>query len=305
MKLIKPSFLICAFLCAGSLTESGTVLAASPTDTLYQQADSMYNHGEFDKAALFYEYEGYRSENNIDRTRALLKKTNCLKQLNEIRSATQTLSRIRYEYLSDSLVYECRYETALCEYLSGNFNNAESQLLQLEFYVRDSMLTRNALFLHALVCNELTKWTEAESLIQKGIRQADLSGTEKAGYSELIHKLYYAEKLPRIRSQQKAQILSMFLPGLGHCYAGYPIEGTTSFLFNAATIGFIVYNVVTHYYITTFAIATTFFQMSYVGGMNRVEFLIDKHNYTVTRKFNDKVKLPVLELTAKTAGKER
>ena len=104
-----------------------------------------------------------------------------------------------------------------------------------------------------------------------------------------VETLYRSKRLPHLKSPKRATILSIFLPGLGQTYAGYPGEGIISLSLNVAALGILVFGAVNAYYISGYVVGAGFLQNFYNGGQKRAAILANKHNYRVTREFNDSI----------------
>lgn len=280
--------LICISLFAGSLTNP--VLGGNG----FGIADSLFLLGKYYPAALEYERAAYLSPTNSIRTLALLKKAECFKQTRDFLESEKATERIVYSNLNDTLIAEARYQSALCSYLAGNFVNAENHLLQMKAFIRDSSLTVNSLPLYALVLNELQRWPEAKEMALESIRNSRLSVEEKDTLLKEINELYVTENYPRMKNLLKAQKMSAFLPGLGQLYAGYFWEGAASSFLNIASAGFIVYSIYTKLYFTGIITGSGIFSKFYLGGSNRLEYLVGKRNYKVLRSYNDQLKNVIL-----------
>jgi hypothetical protein len=281
---------ICTFLCAGSLTKT---FAGNSI------ADSLYRAGQYYDAAIEYEREGFVVPVNSTKTIALINKAKCLALLGKYEDGEHCLGRIEYSGLPDSLVYQGRYEYALCAYLGQDFGNAESQLLQLQFFVPDSMLTRESLPLFSLVLNELHKWEEAKQKLLNYVRLSSVPLQTKDSINQVINEVYAHKKFPKLKSLKKAQTLSYILPGTGQIYAGYFWEGAASASIQLAALAFTGYCVYVHYYIAAFVAGYSTFQKFYMGGINRLEYLVGKKNYELTRAYNDPLKEKILSIQEK------
>lgn len=261
-------------------------------------ADSLFISGKFYAASVEYEREAFLSAGNAARTKALLKKSDCFLQSGNYEEAEKTTERLIYSGLNDTLVTECRYHSALCSYLAGNFSNAENHLLQMQAFVKDSTLTRPSLPLYALVLNELQRWEEAKQKALQAIRVSGLSDTEKDTLAKKVNSLYTPANYPHLKNMVKAQNMSSFLPGLGQLYAGYFGEGVASALVNAASLGLVAYLIIAppHLYLTGLLGASPLFTKFYFGGINRLAYLVEKRNYKVLRNYNDSLKKMILPL---------
>jgi len=286
--------LICIFLCAGFITESFSA------NNKFRKADSLFLSGKYYPAAVEYERVIYVSANNGVRTVALLKKAECLKQLAKYAEAEKECARIIYSDLNDTLIAQSRYENALCAYLAGDFSNAENQLVQMNAFVKDSSLTNNSLPLFALVLNELQRWEEAKVHVLHAIDLLQVSSVEKDSLKKNVNELYSPKNYPRLKNLLKAQKMSAFLPGLGQLYAGYFWEGAASAFLNAVSLGAMGYYIVFEkLYFTGIMAGSAVFSKFYMGGSNRLEYLVEKKNYTLLRSYNNMLKATVLKIDRK------
>ena len=261
----------------------------------WHKADSLFDAGNFFLAGIEYERIAYNPLNNLELTNALIKKGDCLLAENNYSEAEYSLSRIRFNDLPDSLLYLARYKNAFASYLNSNFQNAESQLIQLQNYIEDSAYIVKSFLLHGLVLNELDSFNLAKEKIIQYIKYNYKSDDKKLKLDEL-ELLYSLKEIPKYKSESKAARLSTFLPGSGQLYAGYFAEGAVSVLFQLAGLGFGVYSFIIKNYITSVIIGYSFFQKFYLGGVQRAEFLVRKRNYLLKRKFNDKAKNYILSI---------
>lgn len=262
---------------------------------IQKTADSLFLKGSFYSASVEYERVAFLSADNAIRTKALLKKAECQKQTGSFQEAKKTTERIIYTGLTDTLISTSHYQGALCSYLSGDFASAENHLLQMTAFMRDSSLTENSLPLYVLVLNELQRWPEAKEKALQAINAATLPSAERDSLRIAIHKMYNPVNYPRMKNLLKAQKMSAFLPGLGQLYAGYFWEGATSAFLNVASVGFMAYCIYTKLYFTGIITGSGIFSKFYLGGSNRLEYLVAKRNYKMNRNYNDQLKNTILK----------
>ncbi|MBK8875323.1 MAG: tetratricopeptide repeat protein [Bacteroidetes bacterium] len=279
------SWWICIFLCAGFFVNPDQTSAQ-----FSRNADSLFAKGEWQDAALEYERRIYSGGDAVERTHALLGKAECLKQTGDYVGAFKTIARVPYSEISDSLMVVSRFQAALVSYLDRDFNQAHSELLQMSFFAKDSMLYRETLFLHVLVLNEQRKWNEAKLMAQKMVLWSDAPAAIKDSLLQIVNTTYNELNYPKLKDKDKAIKWATFLPGSGHIYAGYTGEGIMNLTLQVASLGFIGYHIYISHFVSAFTIGSGMFQHFYFGGINRVQFLVDKRNYINNRKFNDPVK---------------
>ena len=271
---------ICIFLCAGFLTKTQASAA-------FNVADSLFEKQQYYAAAIEYERLGFTANNNNEKTLALIKKSNCLNLIGKYEDAARCMGRVNYNNLPDTLIYKSKYQYAISAYLAKDFGNAESQLLQMQFFVPDSNITYTALPLFCLILNEQQKWAEAKIKLMDYVRLSPSPQATKDSIYKEIELMYATKAIPKMKSLKKAQTLSYILPGTGQMYAGYFWEGAASAAIQLAALSLTAYCVYVHYYVAAFVGGYSIFSKFYLGGINRLEYLVGKTNYERSRKFND------------------
>lgn len=239
-----------------------------------------------------YERIAYQSIDQNEIALALIKKGDCCIANENFDDAEFTLSRIKFNDLPDSIFFNAHYKNAFACYLNGNYSAADGHLLQIQNLLEDSVYIIKSLLLHAMVLNELDKFADAK---QKLLLYVNSIKVENKGQLLNEIELAYQEKnIPKYKDPEKANKLSTFLPGVGQLYAGYFWEGAASVAFQLVGLSFGVYSFFIKNYITSVLIGLSFFQKFYLGGVKRAEFLVNKRNYIVKRKFNDRTKKMIL-----------
>ena len=241
-------------------------------------------------AEIEYERIIFQKNDNEVKTIAIIGKAKCLKQISQFDKEKKCLERVDFNNISDSLHYFVRYELAFCSYLIGNFKNAEMQFQLMQYYVKDTTLFKSSYLLKTLTYNELKKWNEAKFYAMKFIDGTNGSNSFKDSLKKSISKIYEKRNLPKPRNPETAQVLSIIIPGLGHVYAGYPIEGLFNLSLVGVSISLGVYSIFYKYYFTAYMVGVNNFNRFYFGGIKRASFLAEKHNYKMTKAFNESIK---------------
>lgn len=258
-------------------------------------ADSLWQKGEYEQAALAYEYQLYRLENRDLLNHLLLQKTWCYKALGQFDKAQKTMSRMDLSLaLSDSTRYVLLYESALCAYLNKSYAEVVSFTAQTKYFVKDSTISNKILFLEILSLNELKRWTEAKKVFYRYALHNNIS-------AKIVDSLYLFEKNPKLKKPEKAQLYSSIIPGWGQLYAGYPIKGATSLVLQAGALGFGVYSFWHKYYISGFFTGVGLFNLFYQGGGRYAYKLAEQKNEILTRKYNDKIKYFIIGIETNSA----
>lgn len=153
----------------------------------------------------------------------------------------------------------------------------------------DSSKVTNTLLMQVLVYNELSRYQDAKIKAKQWVKTLEEGNKDKTRVvdEKLIDDIY--ANIPKQKSEKIGKFLSYF-PGLGHLYAGYPVEGIACFVLNASILTFGVYEAYNAYYLTAYLGGAGMLSGTYFGGYARANYLIRKHNYKVTKAFNDKVR---------------
>lgn len=244
-----------------------------------------------------YERVVFTTNDNTERTMALLKKSECYVLLQDIKSAEKNLQRIFYSGLTDSLQYVARYNSAFYSFLNKNYNQSISELVMIDNFLPDSIKT-SSYILYALVLNENREWDKAkEKLLLWANYNYSNNLQTRDSLINAINNLYNPKKYPKYKNPEKAHIYSSFVPGLGQAYSGYLADAAFSAIMQLTGIGVAAYGIfVAKYYITGFVLGYGIFQRFYMAGTKRAEFLANKHNHVSARKYNDCIKDFLLQL---------
>ncbi len=254
----------------------------------FRLADSLFSQGKFQAARIEYERIIFYSQKIEEQNFAHLRKAKCFKQEHLFSQAVDELSQIRFSNISDSLNYQARYEIALCSFLAGDFSQAKSQILQMKYFVKDSTKVKQSLFLEVLIFNELREYQMAHQKAKEWVYFTFPDSLQEK-IVQKIDSFYNERNIPVLKKRNILRWVS-FLPGAGHCYAGYWAEGFWNFFLNAACLSFGVFQVYFGYYFTGYFIGAGLLEKFYFGGMRRSHFLLEKRNYLETQNFNDKIK---------------
>lgn len=295
---------LCICLCAVfliSLLPADSSAANANNDSLWLAAmeragDSLYTVQKYNDASLLYEKAIYFNSNAVSRAKLSLKRAQSLKQIAAYDIAEQTLNRVDLSALTDSLFYTVKYNAALCAYLGADFTVAESHIIQLIYFGRDSSKTYNCYPLYTLILNELGKYEQSKLYLEKYIGKAyDSADTNRVKILREVNVLYSKQNQPKLKRLKKAKVMSYIVPGMGQIYAGFWAEGITAMTCNAIFIGLTGVGIYYRYYITSVLYSYTIFSKFYTGNISRVEYLVNKKNYRLTKNYNASLKQKVIE----------
>lgn len=249
----------------------------------------MHSAGNFFEASIEYERMIFQSESQTDINYYKYKKALCYKGLSRFDDAVKELQPIYFSNPSDSLYKLVSYEQALCFYL--NSEPARALWKIDEFYHRstDTVAYKSFLPLRILCLNETYKWEEAKNSFLLYIDLLDFSQEKKIELEQIVTNLYTKKSLPRIKSIDKAENFSRFLPGSGQIYAGKVGEGIVNFLINASVLTFAGIQAYNGFYITGYLVGLGFLNKTYHGGIKRAGVLASQTNLEHAINFNSKV----------------
>ncbi len=291
------------FRCAGFLISLLLINSAqlnASNDSLWvagieRLGDSLHQLKMYNDASLAYEKAIYFNSDAITKAKLSLKRAQSLKQIASFDIAEQTLNRVDLNALSDSMLFEVKYNAALCAYLGSSFASAESHLIQLIYFGKDSLRKVNCYPLYTLILNELGKYEQAKKYADNYLAQAyPSSDIKRDKFSEEINTLYSKKSQPKFKRAKKARIMSFIVPGLGQIYAGYWGEGVTAMVFNGLFIGLTGVGIYYKYYITSVLYSYSIFSKFYTGNISRVEYLVNKRNYKLRKDYNVSLKQKVI-----------
>lgn len=273
--------LTCIFLCA-------TCTINAQGSAVLVRADSLFSQGAYFEASVEYERVLFNNSHGEEIRHAIYQKIQCLKQE---RLFTQAIGFIRanlHDNMPDSTGYSLYYEQTLCTYLAGNKEDALAVIEQIKLLYPQHAADARLLLLQILSLNELGQWEKAG--------QAYNALLSRYGQGEPLLSPY--KNLPHLKSKDRAQWLSTFIPGGGQFYAGKPLEALLTIAIQGAGIWFGIVSFQQHYYLGAWLAGAGLFGSFHMGGVRRSEVLVEQYNRKKTAQFNEKIKENVLKLVA-------
>ena len=293
MRSITAYCWICIFLCGPFLTES---FAQKDDASWFRKGDSLFAAQQYRVAAIEYERVIFLNRNKPITTPALLRKAEAYKQMGEYRNAVVCLNRATPVFLQDSIKYQLYHQAALNAYLGKNYLEARAQFKQMRHFVQDSALVYQSEYLEAITLNELFQWEEARDLLKKMIDRKDLTPVVRDSFNLLVDNYYHRKRIPKLKSAKKADTYSTYLPGLGQVYVGAWGEAIKGNLLLGVSGLFFAGSILTENYVTAFTAGSFLVQSFYFGGLRRLEYLVEKRNYDLSRSYNDELRSFILAL---------
>ncbi len=277
--IIRYKF-ICMFLCA-------PFFSFAQIDSLFDLAGQYAHAGNYSRAILEYERIVYLSGQQPQEIRARLAQARILKQTNQPEQALDILISTPLMGIDDSLRAVFLYETALCAFLSNDFNTAEAQFKRMEFRVEDTALYTPYQWLYVLTLTQNGHFEKAREALHKSIKNIpSLSADEQQALSKQIDSLFHEDNLPNLKDPEKAMMLSTFIPGAGQMYAGYPGEGLLNLSLHLVSLSVAAYAGYHGFYITGYVAGLAVFQKFYFGSKERAYHLAEKNNKSQFQEFN-------------------
>ena len=274
MKLI----LICSFLL--------TAFYAKSQDNKFKIADSLFKENKYFEAAIYAEKILFESENIEDKNLAVELKIECLKQQKKFKELNEFITDC-YNYNPNELLRKkLVYEEILANYFTKNY----LQTINLcNFLLPKKNSEKHLIDIVKIISyNQLQEWHIADSLWKIFTINMQIKDT-------LVNNYY--SHLPKFKNEKKAATLSAFLPGTGQLYAGKPLEGLASFIFQAGSVwaGFAWWN--RGYKLAAIALAGSFWTSFNDGGKRRAKKLVQQYNEKRAFDFNETLNKTILNTT--------
>ena len=283
MKWIKKYYLIYIFLC-GTFS-----ISQAKNNQILEKADSLFSIGEFQSAAIEYERLLYFSDSNQSNLRFLYKKAQCYKQLSNFTKASKTLERIKLFRESIDNYIDIKKELIICYYLDNKLQKAQMQITQLRYKLKTKALPKETQLVEIFVLNEMKKWDKSQEKAKHYANQYLSEDKDKILAIKKIDSLYSKKNLPKLKSIEKAENLSRFIPGAGQIYCGKIAEGSFTFLFNGALLALGIQQIFTKFYFTGYTAGLGILHKTYTGNMARTKYLAKKENLVRHTTFNESI----------------
>ena len=240
--------------------------------------------GNYFESSIFYERALYEGAANDVWQHAVMGKLNCLKKQELYAEANTFVTSYFSLNLPDSVQTNLLYEQAVCSYLAGNFENTISVVDQVAVAYPSYQHLAFLKMLKILSYNELQNWSAAKVEYKNWM----------ATYAVLDSADQLYNTLPKLKSADRAQWLSTFIPGAGQIYAGKTWEGIASILLQGGSIYFGIRSWQEHYYISAWLVGLGLFGSFHNGGVRRAEVLVQQYNRKKVIAFNQTLKESLL-----------
>ncbi len=250
-----------------------------------QIADSLYSINNYSKAAVWYEFILYENTNKSSNELAITGKLNCLKAQGLYMEATEFIVRSNNISVSAEFKQQMGYQEMLNNYLAGNFSEAIN-LSANYLETNDKEIKVMSYLVVILSLNELNKWKEADSVLQKLLKQFPTNDS-------CLSKIY--TQIPHFKSESKAKLLSTLFPGVGQMYADKFWQGMANSLLQVGFLGFSIATFQKEYYYSAVLVGLNNFFSFRKGDKIRTHKLIEQYNRKKSIAFNQTNKLILIK----------
>jgi len=283
MKWIRKYYLIFIFLCAISSTSKGE------NHNILVKADSLFSLGKYKSAAIEYERFLYYSGEAESLLKTLYKKAQCYKQLSDYSKSCKTLERINLYRENLESYTSIKKELSLCYYLDNKLQKSQIQITQLRHKLKNKNLPQETLLIEIFILNEMKQWAKAQKRAKEYIGCQASVKDKLPLITKQIDSLYSNKNLPKLKSVEKAENLSRFIPGAGQIYCGKIAEGSFTFLFNGAFLALGAQQILTKFYFTGYTAGFGVLHKTYTGNMSRTRHIATKTNHNRHTSFNESI----------------
>lgn len=279
MAYVIKFFFSCTFLCGIFLSSEGKEGVA----------DSLYVSGKYFEASIEYERLIFNAQDQSNLYYFKYRKALCYKRLKEFGKALEELQPIYFANSADSLFLRVYYEQTLCYYLNGEPAKALWKIDEYCHRSADSASYRYFMPVKIICLNETYQWNEARNCFMSYIALQNFTSEKETEMKLIVENLYSKRRIPHIRSIDKAENWSRFIPGSGQIYAGKTGEGVVNFLINASLLAFSAQQVLNGFYITGYFAGLGFLNKTYQGGIKRSGVLASKSNKEQLVRYNTEI----------------
>lgn len=187
---------------------------------------------------------------------------------------------------NDSIKNEREIALAVVLMASGNYSDAEFQLLKIETFSKFLSLRYKATFFRGIACVYSHKWEEAKIAFQTFFKEYSLF--KHSLNIRNIDSLLLSTQNLKYKSPQLAKILSTILPGSGQFYVGDIRNGLNSLLINILT-GYLLISSLINKDINNVYLGYSLFQRYYFGNRFHAERIAEDYNNRLNEKWSKNI----------------
>lgn len=242
---------------------------AQNIDLTYRYANKQMYTGNYDNAIAAYRRVLFFDSTNHYDNRAYFQVAECYKETGELNKAHYFFDLAYNTARNDSLKNEVTLNKTYLYILQRQAGFAMMELASMG----DSLNThfrKEKQFYNGIIQFREENFEQSKQHFQEALMTKGKSSTHKL--DTLYEELKDVNKL----NPKLARYLSLFLPGLGQLYAGYPKEAINSFLLSAGSWGLYFYTLQQYTLLDAILSIYPWFHRYYLGGHYRAGDLLKK-----------------------------
>ncbi len=252
----------------------------------FQLADYLFKEANFTEAALEYERTYFYAKDNSIKTEAKYRRALCYRSLGESEKAISDLQKINLFTASKDMRIKVIYESIINSFLLKKYKQVELYINKMKFYNKDKNSYLCLIPTYILSLNSTREWIKAKEQFIYYVNSLEISAEKKNNILLKIESLYAKKNIPKEYIKKTAVHWSRFIPGAGQMYTGNVVEGLFAFSLCSAFVFTAGYSFYYEYYFTGYILGLGMLYESYMGGMKRVAYLVDRKNNDTMNLFN-------------------
>jgi len=207
------------------------IIASTPNNNsiLLSLADSLFSYESYDEANTEYMRYNFFHPDSKNSDYIYLKIGLCYQRVGNFKKSAEAFYTSIKLSDDDSLKNENRISIAVSSIANANYDIALKKLQNVILNNNNSKIMRKSEFLKTVAYIYLKNWDAASNSFQ--IFKNDPSYNSNSHISPIDSILDKGNEL-QLKSPQKAEILSTFLPGLGQFYNGFYKDAFNAFTLN-------------------------------------------------------------------------
>lgn len=193
--------------------------------------------------------------------------------------------------VSDSLIIvnDIKYKRAFYAYLASDFATCEYEV-ESERAINTSKMDARMQVLEVLALNEMGKWDKAHQLCKTELYQTGIIDSIKLKKCE-----HFYSKTPKLKSEKKAEILNMFIPGAAFFYLGKNKDGAINASLQLVSLGLTAVLVWQKLYVSSFFIGLGLYGKFKTGSSRQIPALVQEVNLKKKYDYNLSIRRLILQ----------
>lgn len=251
----------------------------------YRHANKQMQLKNYDNAIAAYRRVLFFDSTNQYNHRAYFQVANCYEQAGELNKAHYFFDLAFNTAQSDSMKNEVILNKTYLYILQRQAGFAMMELAGMNDSLSDQF-SKEKHFYKGIIHYQTEKFDQSKQYFQKAFNNKEQLSTSEL--DSLYNELEEINKL----NPKLARYLSLFLPGLGQLYAGYPKEAINSFMLSAVSWGMYLYTLNQYSLLDAVLSIYPWFHRYYLGGHSRAGMLAEQK----IQQEREQILVEVLEL---------